>query len=107
MARDLILALDQGTTSTRAILFDRAGRRDCLVKAAAFAHDVLRFLGIIPEALILDARVELVEPAQRLIPVEEAAQQRERVVDRVDMGLRFGAHGKLQNLGNKAPVQAD
>ena len=26
MARDLILALDQGTTSTRAILFDRAGQ---------------------------------------------------------------------------------
>src|SRR6218665_3581648 len=26
MAQDLILALDQGTTSTRAILFDRAGQ---------------------------------------------------------------------------------
>ena len=34
------------------------------------------------------------EAAQRAIPVERAAQERERFVDRVDMGLRFGAHRK-------------
>ena len=74
------------------LALDRAGRGDRLVQPAALAHHVLRGLGIVPQRLVLDARVQLVEPAQRAVPVEEPAQQRERVVDRVDMGLRFGAH---------------
>ncbi|MEO9132922.1 MAG: hypothetical protein ABI240_17180, partial [Sphingomonas sp.] len=32
------------------------------------------------------------------VPVKEAAQQREGIVDRVDMGLRFSAHHSLQTL---------
>ncbi len=73
---------------------DRAGRGDRLVEPATLAHHVLRGLGIVPQRLVLDARVEFVEPAERAVPIEEAAQQRERVVDLFDMGLRFGAHGK-------------
>ena len=38
MAGDLILALDQGTTSTRAALVDAAGRRIAEVQAAHAQH---------------------------------------------------------------------
>ena len=40
---------------------------------------------------------ELVEPLQRAVPVEEAAQQVEGRPDLVDMGLRFGAHGRFSD----------
>jgi len=53
----------------------------------------LGLLGIVPQFGILDAIVELVEPAHRAVPIKETADQRHRGVDLVDMGLRFGAHG--------------
>ena len=83
------------------LALDRARRGDRLVEPAALAHHLLRGLGIVPQRRVLDARVELVEPAQRAVPVEEAAQQRERVVDLVDMGLRFGAHGYFSRTSSR------
>jgi hypothetical protein len=71
---------------------DRPRRGDRFVEAAAFAHDILRGLGIVPQRRVLDLRVELVEAAHRTVPVEEPAKQRQRRVDRIDMVLRFGAH---------------
>jgi hypothetical protein len=59
---------------------------------ATLAHHLLRGFGIVPERLVLDTRVQLVEPAKCAVPIEEPAQQSQRVVDAVDMGLRFGAH---------------
>ncbi len=75
-----------------ALGLDRLHRGDRLIEAAALLHDALRLLGIVPQFGILDARIELVEPAQRAIPVEETADQRQCGVDLIDMGLRFGAH---------------
>jgi len=72
--------------------FDRARRADRLVEPAAFAHDLLRRPGIIPQCRILDLGIELVEPPHRAVPVEETAQQRQRGANLVDMILRFGAH---------------
>jgi hypothetical protein len=63
---------------------------------AKAAQDVMR------ERRRLDARVELVEPAQCAVPIEEPAQQRQRCLDLVDMSLRFGAHGS--NLSNRSVV---
>ena len=74
------------------LALDRPGRADRLFEPAALAHDLLRRLGIVPQRRVLDPGVELVEPAQRAVPVEEPAQQRGRGLDLVDMGLRFGAH---------------
>ena len=62
---------------------------------APLAHHFLGLLGIVPQRRVLDARVELVEPAQRAVPVERAAHQRQRGLDPVDMGLPFGTHGKV------------
>ncbi len=73
-------------------MLDCAGGGDCLIKAAAFAHYRLRGLRVIPQRRILDARIQLVKAAQRAVPVKKAAHQRERFVNAVDMGLRFGAH---------------
>src|SRR3546814_662834 len=75
------------------LVLDGAGRGDRLVEPLALAHHRLGELGIVPQRLILDARVEFIEAAERAIPIEEAAEQRQRLVDRIDMGLRFGAHG--------------
>ena len=74
------------------LALERLGRADRLLEAAALAHYVLRRLGIVPQRRILDLGIELVEPLQRAVPVEEAAQQRGSGIDLVDMGLRFGAH---------------
>jgi hypothetical protein len=77
-------------------LLDLSRGGDRLVEPAAFAHHVLRGLGVAPQARILDPVVELVQAPQRAVPVQEAAEQVEGGPDLVDMGLRFGAHGKLQ-----------
>ncbi len=74
------------------LALDRARRRNRLVEPPALAHHVLRLLGIIPQAGILDLGIQLVEPLQRPVPVEETSEQRRRGIDLVDMGLRFGAH---------------
>jgi hypothetical protein len=73
---------------------DRLRGGDRLVESATLAHHLLRGLGVVPQRLVLDPCVEFVEPAQRAVPIEEAAEQRQRVLDAVDMGLRFGAHGR-------------
>ena len=73
-------------------LLDRAGGADRLVEPAALAHHLLRRLGIVPQRRVLDPGVELVEPLQRAVPVEEPAQEVEGGIDLVDGGLRFGAH---------------
>src|SRR3546814_886482 len=70
----------------------RSRRADRLVEPAAFAHDLLRRLGVVPKRRVLDLRIEFVEPPHRAVPVEKAAQQRQRGANLVDMILRFGAH---------------
>jgi len=75
------------------LLLDGPGGADRLLQPATLAHHLLRRLGVIPQRRVLDLRVELVEPPQRAVPIEEAAKQRECGIDLVDMGLRFGAHG--------------
>src|SRR5690606_4499397 len=47
---------------------------------------------------VLDTGIQLVESPQCPVPVQETAQQVERCLDAVDMGLRFGAHGKSPSL---------
>ena len=74
------------------LALDLARRPDRLVQPAPLAHHFLRRLGIVPQARLLDPGVQFLQPAQRPVPVEEAAQQRGRGIDLVDMGLRFGAH---------------
>ena len=81
------------------LALDRARRGDRLLEPAAFAHNLLRRLGIVPQRRILDHGVELVEPLERAVPVEEAPQQCGRGVDLVDMGLRFGAHRSMPSYG--------
>ena len=76
------------------LAFDRARCGDRLIETAPLPHNRLRRLGVVPQSLILNARVEFIEPTQRAVPVEEPAEQRERVLDRVDMSLRFSAHGR-------------
>ena len=85
------------------LLLDRPGGADRLVEPAALAHHHLRRLGIVPQARVLDLGVQLVEPLQRPVPVEEPAQQIEGRPDLVDGGLRFGAHGELRSC---APAKA-
>ena len=75
------------------LTLDRPRCVDRFFQPAALAHDLLRGLGIVPQGGILNLRIQLVEPLQRAIPIEEAAQQRQGGIDLVDMGLRFGAHG--------------
>ena len=75
------------------LALDGVGGADRLVQPATLAHHLLRLPGIVPQRRILDAGVELVQPAQRAIPVQKAAEQGERGVDLIGMGLRFGAHG--------------
>ena len=90
-----------------ALTLDRPRRGDRLIQAATFAHHLLRGLGVVPQRLVLHSRVEFVEPAQRAVPVEETPQQRQRLVDCVDMSLRFGAHLKLlQRTGGMNAVKA-
>ena len=74
------------------LAFERLGRADCLLQAAALTHDFLRRLGIVPQRRILDLCIQLVEPLQRAVPIEEAAQQLGSGIDLVDVGLRFSAH---------------
>ncbi len=71
-------------------ILDRADRG---LKPAAFLHYRLGFLGIIPQLGILDPSIQLVEPAQRAVPVQELADEGQGGVDPVDMGLPFGTHG--------------
>ncbi len=62
----------------------------------------LSLLGIVPQCRILHARIELVEPPQRLLPVERSSHQRQCGVDPVDMGLPFGTHRNFSNsLANR------
>ena len=74
------------------LLLDRAYHADRFIEATALLHQPLRLLRIVPQRRILDARVQLVQPADRAIPDEKAADEVERVVDRADVSLRFGAH---------------
>src|SRR3546814_4638202 len=67
-------------------------RGDSLIKQATLAHHRLGLLGVVPQVQILDPGIELVEAAQRPVPVQESAQQVEGGPDLVDMSLRFGAH---------------
>ena len=76
------------------LALDRARRAHRSVEPLALAHHFLRRLGIVPQRRVLDLGVELLQPALGAVPVEEPAQQRGRGVDLVDIGLRFGAHGR-------------
>lgn len=76
------------------VFLDRAGGGDGGVEPGALAHYLLRLFLVVPQARIFDARVQLIEPAQRAVPIEEAAQQVQRGIDTVTIGLRFGAHEK-------------
>src|SRR6185369_8123385 len=74
------------------LALERACRINRFLEPPTLAHDVLRRLGIIPQGGIFYLGVQFLEPLERTIPVEEAAQKRGRGIDLVDMGLRFGAH---------------
>ena len=76
-------------------LVDRPNRG---LEPAAFAHHRFGALRIVPQLRILDPRVQLVEPAQRAIPVKELAHQRQCLVDPIDMGLPLGTHASLLQL---------
>ena len=65
---------------------------DAFVQAAAFGHHRLRFGLVIPQCRIFHARVQLVETAQGLIPIERGFYQIQRGVDPVDSRLRVGTH---------------
>src|SRR5690606_21060781 len=67
---------------------------DGAFQPAALAHHFLGALGIVPQRRILDARVELVEPAHGAVPVERAPHQRQRRLDPLDVGLPFGTHAR-------------
>ena len=84
------------------LLLDRASRADRLVEPSPLAHHFLRRLGIVPQRLVLDLGVELVEPLHRPVQIEEPAQELEGRPDLVDGGLRFRAHGR--NSGGEPPA---
>src|SRR3954451_6471105 len=90
------------------LAFDRTSRADRMLEPLAFPHDFLRGLGIVPESRVFDLGVELVEPPDRAIPVDEPPEQRRRRIDLVDMSLRFGAHRKepLESLFANSPIRA-
>src|SRR3546814_13669831 len=77
-----------------ALFLDRARRGHRLVEPATLAHHLLRRLGIVPQRRVLDLRIELVEPAQRAVPVEKAAYKREGGIEvgRVSGGERGGKY---------------
>ena len=75
----------------------RGGNR--LFQPPAFAHHVLRGLGVVPERLVLDLGIELLKPLERTVPIEEPAQQRKGSIDLVGVSLRFGAHWESPRVG--------
>ena len=48
-------------------------RTDSFLEPPTFAHDDLSCLGIIPQRRILDHRIQLFEPRERTVPVDEPA----------------------------------
>ena len=86
------------------LAFDFAHGVDRGFETLLFLRDRLRLLGIVPQRGILDARVELVEPTQRLLPVERLAHQRKSGFDTVDMGLPFGTHRKFLRICLASPL---
>ena len=73
------------------------------------AADRLRLLGIVPEVRVLHARIQLVQAAQRAVPVERQAHQRQRRFDPVDVSLGLGPHrsvlrGEKQNEADALSV---
>src|SRR3546814_4677074 len=52
-------------------------RGDSLIKPATLAHHRLGLLGVVPQVQILDPGIELVEAAQRPVPVQESARSEE------------------------------
>jgi hypothetical protein len=76
----------------RHLLFNGAHRAHGLVQPPPLAHHLLRRLGVVPKRRVLHAVVQLVEPPQRALPVQETAHQRHRSLDTVNMILRFSAH---------------
>ena len=83
-------------------LFDFAHGVDRGFETLLFLRDRLRLLGIVPQGRVFDARVQLVEFAQRALPVERPAHQRQRGFDPIDVGLPFGTHGILSRNGRAA-----
>ncbi len=74
--------------------FDRGDRSHRRVEPLALLHDRLGGLWVVPQRGVLDARVQLRQPAGGAVPVEETADERHRGGDLVVGGLRFGAHGE-------------
>ena len=85
-------------------LIDRARGGNGGVQPRALAHHFLCLLLVVPQRRVLDARIQLVEPAQGAVPVQEAAQKVERGLDMVDMGLGFGAHGSISVYQSCGPL---
>ena len=75
-----------------AIPFNRAGGVNRVVQTAAFAHHFLSGLGVIPERLVFHPRVQFIQTAERTVPIQKAPNQIKRLVDLINMGLRFSAH---------------
>jgi hypothetical protein len=46
---------------------------DAVFQALALAHQLLRFLRIVPEVGVLGAHVQVIKSLQRLIPVKDAS----------------------------------
>ena len=68
----------------------RPHRRDRGVEVLALAHDALRVLRVVPEIRILDAGVQLLQPAFGDIPVKDASGSapRRRGSHRQELGSR-------------------
>src|SRR3546814_10517686 len=64
-----------------ALAFDRLHRSDRFIQPPPLAHHLLSGLWIVPQLGVFHTGVQLVEPPKRAVPVEEAAHQRDRLVD--------------------------
>jgi hypothetical protein len=55
-------------------------------------HQLLRLGRVVPEIGRLDHGVEFFQPVRGRLPVHPLGQKLQRLFDRLDVGLRFGAH---------------
>ena len=96
-----------------ALHFGKLDQLDCAVLVAAnfahgadgriqpppLAHDFLGLFGLIPQLWVLNPRIQLIQTAQRAIPIKRHFDQIQRSIDTVNKGLRIGTH-----VGNSASV---
>ena len=100
-----VLALDQGTTSSRAIVFDHDGRLVATIEHGGIKNLIAQLEGVEPEGAIYDAKVQVLseyvehhikEEQNEMFPKVKASS-----LDLVELGARMATR-KADLLGARS-----